>query len=122
MTRFTLTLSLALAAAFAPAQVTAQGAIGLLERGSYVCALPGSANGAAWIEQEGASFAITGGSSYRSARGNGTYLLEGKQVSFTRGPLKGTVLMRLSTGLLQEIGRDGKLSRLRCHRAGPLEN
>ncbi|QKG72729.1 hypothetical protein HQR01_08640 [Erythrobacter mangrovi] len=98
----------------------AQGRIGLLDQGHYVCALPGDATGTAWIEQEGKAFAITGGSSYRTERGAGTYLLEGKQVTFTRGPLKGMMLLKLSSGLLQEVDKGGKLSRLRCHRTGPL--
>ena len=51
-------------------------------------------------------------------RGGGTYLMEGRQVIFTRGPMRGMKLMVLSSGLLQEIGRDGKLGRLRCHRTG----
>ncbi len=108
----------ALAALSAP--VAAQGRLALLERGEYVCALPGDATGAAWIEQENRGFSITGGSSYETSKGTGTYLMEGKQVIFTRGPLKSVKLMLLSSGLLQEVGRDGKLGRLRCHRAGPL--
>lgn len=100
----------------------AQGRLALLDRGEYVCALPGDATGAAWVEQDGREFGITGGSSYRTARGSGTYLLEGRQVTFTRGPLRGMKLMQLSSGMLQEIGRDGKLGRLRCHRAGPIED
>ena len=102
------------------APLSAQGRIGLVEQGQYICALPGDATGAAWIVQEGKEFSIVEGSSYRTERGNGTYLAEGRQVTFTRGPLKGMKLMRLGSGLLQEIGRDGKLGRLRCHRAGPL--
>ena len=100
--------------------VQAQGRLGLLPQGEYVCALPGDATGAAWIEQEGRAFAITGASSYRTAQGGGTYLLEGKLATFTRGPMRGTKLMLLGSGLLQEVGRDGKLGRLRCHRAGPV--
>lgn len=102
------------------APLSAQGRLGLVEQGEYVCALPGDATGAAWIVQEGRGFSIVEGSSYRTERGNGTYLAEGRQITFTRGPLKGMKLMRLGSGLLQEIGRDGKLGRLRCHRAGPL--
>ena len=100
----------------------AQGRLSLLEQGEYVCALPGDANGAAWIEQEGRDFSITGGSSYRTAKGSGTYLMEGKRVLFTRGPMRGARFMRLGSPLLQEVGRDGKLGRLRCHRAGPLKS
>lgn len=98
----------------------AQGRLGLVEQGEYVCALPGDATGAAWVEQEGKAFSIIEGSSYHTALGNGTYLAEGRQITFTRGPLKGMKFMVLGSGLLQEIGRDGKLTRLRCHRAGPL--
>lgn len=114
-------LLIAACAAYAIAPpALAQGRLGLVEQGEYVCALPGDATGAAWVEQEGKGFAIVEGSSYRSERGNGTYLAEGKQITFTRGPLKGMKLVLLGSGLLQEIGPDGKFTRLRCHRAGPL--
>jgi len=120
MNTLKLLIPLALMASSAAAPLGAQGRIGLLDQGIYVCALPGDATGAAWVEQEGKSFAVTGGSSYRTERGSGTYLLEGKQVTFTRGPMKGMVLLRLGSGLLQEVAKDGKLGRLRCHRTGPL--
>ena len=101
-------------------EAAAQGRLGLLQQGEYVCALPGSADGAAWTEVEKRNFAITGASSYRAGNGSGTYLLEGKRVSFTRGPMKGMQMMRVSSGMLQEVGKNGKLDRLRCHRAGPV--
>ena len=107
-------------AALAAAPSLAQGRLGLLPQGEYVCALPGNAGGSAWNEVQGRNFAITGASSYRAGNGSGTYLLEGKRVTFTRGPMKGTKMMRVSSGMLQEIGRDGKLGRMRCHRAGPV--
>ena len=109
-------------AAFSLAPVHAQGRLELLPPGEYVCALPGDAAGAAWIEQTGKRFSITGGSTYRTANGSGTYLMEGKLVTFTRGPMKNMQLMRLGSGMLQQVDRDRKLGRLRCHRAGPLEN
>ncbi|MBX7495919.1 elongation factor P [Qipengyuania sp. 6B39] len=112
-------LALAGFAGLVSAPIAAQGRLGLLDRGEYVCSLPGDATGRAWVEQEGHGFTITGGSSYETPRGAGTYLMEGKQVIFTRGPMKGMKLMQLGSGLLQEIGKDGKLGRLRCHRAGP---
>ena len=115
----TLCAATLLAGAFA-SPLSSQGRLGLVEQGEYVCALPGDATGAAWIVQEGKGFSIVEGSSYRTERGNGTYLAEGRQITFTRGPLKGMKLMRLGSGLLQQIDRDGKLGRLRCHRAGPL--
>lgn len=109
-------------AALAAAPSLAQGRLGLLEQGEYVCALPGTADGRAWNEVEGHGFSITGASSYTTGKGSGTYLLEGRRVTFTRGPLKGHKMMLVSSGLLQELGRDGKLGRLRCHRAGPVRD
>ena len=116
LTKFTL---LAALAGLAHGPAMAQGRLLLLDQGEYVCALPGDASGAAWVEQEGRDLAITGGSSDRTVRGAGTCLREGKQVTVTRGPMRGTKMMRLGSGLLQEVGPDGKLGRLRCHRVGP---
>ena len=118
---YTFALATALTAALV-SPASAQGRLGLLEQGLYVCALPGDADGAAWQEQPARSFAITGASSYRANKGgSGTYLLEGTRVTFTRGSLKGVQLMRIkATGLLQELNADGSLGRLRCHRTGPL--
>lgn len=107
-------------AALAASPSLGQGRLDLLPQGEYVCALPGSADGKAWIEVEGRSFAITGASSYQAGNGSGTYLLEGKRVTFTRGPMKGQKMMRVASGMLQEVDRSGKLGRMRCHRAGPL--
>lgn len=115
-------IMLAALASFSAVAASAQGPLAVLDRGEYVCALPGDATAAAWIEQEGRDFAITGGSSYRTARGSGTYLMEGKQIVFTRGPMRGEKYLRLGSGLIQQVGGDGKLGRLRCHRAGPLSD
>ena len=112
----------ALAALLCGSPALAQGRLGLLPQGEYVCALPGSADGPAWTEVEGHGFSITGASSYTTQKGSGTYLLEGSKVTFTRGPLKGHKMMRVSGGLLQELDRNGKLGRLRCHRAGPVRD
>lgn len=109
-------------AMLAASPLLAQGRLGLLPQGAYVCALPGSADGSAWHEIEGRNFAITGASSYRAGNSSGTYLLEGRRVTFTRGPMKGKQMMRVSSGILQEVDREGKLGRLRCHRAGPAED
>ena len=107
-------------AALAATPALAQGRLGLLPQGEYICALPGSADGSAWNEVVGRNFAITGASSYSAGNGSGTYLMEGKRITFTRGPMKGMRMMRVSSGLLQELGRDGKLGRMRCHRTGPV--
>ena len=101
---------------------TAQGRLALLDQGEYICALPGDASGSAWLEQDARDFTIIGGSSYRSGNSAGTYLMEGKKVTFTRGPMRGMKFMRIGSGILQEVGSDGKLGRLRCHRSGPAKN
>ena len=110
----------AMPAAIIAAPAAAQGELGLLPQGEYVCALPGSADGRPFAEVPGRNFAITGASSYRAGNGSGTYPMEGPRVTFTRGPMQGKVMMRVSSGLLQEVGKDGKLGRMRCHRAGPV--
>ncbi len=109
-------LAIAALAGLAASPISSQGRLGLLERGTYVCTLPGDATGQAWIEQEGRRFTVTGGSSYETPRGAGTYLLEGRQITFTRGPMRGMKLLMQSSGLLQQVDKDGKLGRLRCHR------
>ena len=101
-----------------PDAAHADGKLGLLPTGSYKCALPGHAAGRAWIDQPANDFTIRSGSRYSSARGSGTYLMEGKRVVFTRGPMRGTAMLRISSGLLQVVGDEGKLGRLRCQRVG----
>ena len=100
----------------------AQGRLGLLPQGQYVCALPGAADGAAWRELENRNFVITGASSYRAGNTTGTYLLEGKRVTFTRGPMKGMRMMRVASGMLQEVDGEGKLGRMRCTHSGRAES
>ncbi|MBX7493436.1 elongation factor P [Qipengyuania sp. 1NDW9] len=117
--RYAAPIAIAIAA-LAASPALSQGSLGVLPQGEYVCALPGVATGSAWNEVEGHGFSITGASSYKTDKGSGTYLLEGRRVTFTRGPLKGHKMMRVSSGLLQELGKDDKLGRLRCHRAGPV--
>ncbi len=117
----TLLAALGVFAGVMAAPLLAQGGrLGTLQQGEYICALPGDATKAAWTEQPGMGFSITGASSYRSASGSGTYLLEDRTLTFTRGPMKGMMLMRLGSGLLQLVEKDGRLGRMRCHRAGPL--
>ena len=99
-----------------PDAAHADGKLGLLPTGTYKCALPGNAAGKAWIDQPANDFTIRSGSRYSSAKGSGTYLMEGKRVVFTRGPMRGTAMMRISSGLLQVVGEEGKLGRLRCQR------
>lgn len=117
-----LGLILALAFAAMPLPAQAQGRLLLLPTGEYECALPGSAAGRAWIEQPELGFTIVHASLYRTAKGQGTYLMKGDRVEFTRGPMQGTRMMRVSSRMLQIVEKDGELGRLRCHRAGPVKD
>lgn len=89
-----------------------------MPHGTYECALPGDAAGPAWDTIEGKGFRIGRASSYRSAEGSGTYLLEGELLTFTRGPFKGRQLLRTATNELTQIGPDGKRTKLVCMRVG----
>ena len=103
------------APAFAPA--CAQGAIGTVERGTYVCELPGSADGKAGIEQPDRALTIQSASRYSSPQGSGTYLRRGDTLTLTSGPREGERYAVISTGFLRRI-EDGKPGRLRCVRQG----
>ena len=120
MARSLALLSALLAAAALPAPAGAQGRLNLLPTGEYRCALPGSAAGRAWIDQPERGFTIVRASRYRSADGAGTYLMTGREVRFTGGPMKGTRLLRVSGRMLREIDAEGVPGRLRCLRTGPI--
>ncbi|MCV0383566.1 MAG: elongation factor P [Erythrobacter sp.] len=96
----------------------AQGRLGTLPHGRYVCALPGGAAGKAVKEVSEHNFSITGASSYEAADGRGTYLRKGDTVVFTRGPRKDMKLKLLGSGLMQWVKEDGTLGRIRCTRVG----
>ncbi|OBX18382.1 hypothetical protein A9995_12465 [Erythrobacter sp. QSSC1-22B] len=92
--------------------------MGTLPQGRYECGLPGDATGEAWVVDPAYTFSISSASRYVSAKGKGTYLLTGHDVIFTRGPMKDMRMRRQASGLLQQVGSDGELGRLRCHRVG----
>ena len=96
----------------------AQGPVGTAERGTYSCELPGNAAGAAGIAQSQEDFTIASASRYQSARGDGTYLRQGKTIRFTGGPRKGEAYAMESANFLRRLGPDGKPGRLRCVRTG----
>ena len=108
-------IAILLAAAAAP--VLAQGAIGTLARGSYVCELPGDAAGRAGVEQPGQAFTIESASRYSAPQGSGTYLLRGQTVVLTSGPRQGESYAMISGGFLRRI-ENGQPGRLRCVRSG----
>ncbi|MDE1466867.1 elongation factor P [Aurantiacibacter sp. D1-12] len=95
----------------------AQGQIGTVERGRYVCEMPGDAGGAVGIEQPEENFTIRSASRYSSPQGNGTYLRRGNTLTMTSGPRNGDRYRIQSDGFLRKIV-DGEPGRLRCVRSG----
>ncbi len=96
----------------------AEGRLGTLEPGRYLCELPGDAGGLASIPIQEAWFDIVNASSYSGAEGRGTYLLTGNTVIFTRGPLKGMKFIRTGARTLKAVGLTGELAKMRCVRSG----
>lgn len=95
----------------------AQDQIGTIERGRYVCELPGDASGAAGVVQAEEEFTIKSASRYKSPQGNGTYLRRGDRLTMTSGPRNGDSYEISGRGYLRKI--DGPLvTRLRCVRQG----
>ncbi|TIX50208.1 elongation factor P [Alteraurantiacibacter aquimixticola] len=113
MTRFALA-PLALLVA-APAM--AQGQIGTIERGQYICELPGDAGSQVGVEQPHENFRIASASRYVTEEGSGTYLRRGDVVTMTSGPRNGQQYAVISTGFLRKI-ENGEPGRLRCYRRG----
>ena len=110
-----LSITIIVAALAAPA--FAQGAIGTVERGAYVCELPGDAGGSAGVVQSGQAFTIESASRYSSAQGSGTYLRRGDVLQLTSGPRQGESYAVMGSGFLRRI-ENGKPGRLRCVRTG----
>ncbi len=113
------TLSLAASAALlAHVPAHAEGRLGTLPQGRYLCELPGDATGPASIPVPSAWFDIVNASSYRAEGGAGTYLLTEKTVVFTRGPMKGARFVRTGQRALERTDLTGKMADLRCVRTG----
>ena len=97
------------------APALAQGPVGTVARGQYVCELPGNASGDVGIEQPEENFSIVSGSRYSTAEGTGTYLRRGDRVMMTSGPRNGASYAVISDGFLRKI-ENGEPGRLRCIR------
>jgi hypothetical protein len=112
--RALIALSLAaLTFAALPALAQVHGRIGTLERGNYVCELPGDAAGRAGVEQDGESFAIASASRYTAQGGGGTYLRRGDVVEMTSGPHAGQRYQIVSERFLRKFEGE-QPGRLRC--------
>jgi hypothetical protein len=104
-------------AALAAAPALGQGAIGTVERGDYVCELPGDASGSAGVVQPSQALRIESASRYSSPQGSGTYLRRGDTLQLTSGPRQGESYAVIGASFLRRI-EDGKPGRLRCVRSG----
>lgn len=113
--RVLIALSLSVIA-LAPA--SAEGRLGTLPLGRYLCELPGDAAGLASRPVAGEWFDIVTASSYAAEGGAGTYLLTGDTVIFTRGPMRGARFERHSQRTLRRLDLAGELAKLRCVRTG----
>ncbi len=92
------------------------GMLKTMPHGQYECALPGDATGAAWETVPEISFKLSSASRYSSEQGRGTYIMKGKEFTFTRGPLKGVRYRRTGENELQSVMADGSLGRIICVR------
>lgn len=111
--RFAAITPLAVLVVAAPA--LPQGQIGTIERGQYVCELPGDAGGAVGIHQPQEDFRIASASRYRAQDGDGTYIRRGNVVTMSSGPRNGTQYAVISPSLLRKM-ENGQPGRLRCYR------
>lgn len=118
-----------LAAPLVPASLSAAdrapaaggGTLTTLPVGRYQCSLPGDAGGAAWIPIEERAFSIKNASRYIRSDGEGTYLLAGDRLVFTRGPMKDEQYRRVGTNTLRALKPDGSFGSIRCVRTGPAQ-
>ncbi|MEL6529269.1 MAG: elongation factor P [Pseudomonadota bacterium] len=91
------------------------GMLQTMPHGIYECALPGDAAGEAYEVIPSEQFRIRTASSYRDSNGNGTYILRGNELTFTRGPKKGQRFRRIGTNQLRKL--DGNsVTKLLCTR------
>ncbi|ABC63144.1 hypothetical protein [Erythrobacter litoralis] len=117
-----LSLAAALSAMLAAPLAAQSGApLGTLPVGRYQCSLPGDASGPAWRDIDDMRFSIKNASRYLSPTGDGTYLMQGDELVFTRGPMKDQRYKRMGSSILRKLKSDGSLDRIRCVRIGPLQ-
>ncbi len=101
-----------------PAMAVSGGKLGTLERGIYICEMPGDAATTRGIVMPEAGFEVTNASTYSADQGDGTYLRTGDDVTITSGPKKGERYKVEREGFLRQIERDGNETGLRCIRLG----
>ncbi|XUU60361.1 elongation factor P [Erythrobacter sp. HA6-11] len=102
----------------APALAQDGGMLRTMPHGTYECAYPGSAAGAAIERAEAEDFRLSSASRYRNEEGRGTYLLKGDIFTFTRGPKKSERFIREGANRLRKLDSAGNATRLLCVRRG----
>ncbi|QWC58028.1 hypothetical protein F7D01_13990 [Erythrobacter sp. 3-20A1M] len=93
------------------------GPVDTLPQGRYHCSLPGDAGGKARVPVPALDFTIGNSSSYRTEDGSGVYLLRGKSLQFTRGPLKGKTFERTGENTVTLRNGGSEAGDLRCVRS-----
>ena len=107
-------LALTLLTAAEPAFSVPGGKLDTLPLGRYACELPGDIEGPSGIPVPEDGFTVSNASSYRTAQGEGIYLLVGDTVSMTSGPLRNARYHRISEKFLRKMAEDGSDSKVRC--------
>ena len=100
-----------------PALAAPGGRIDVLKAGSYVCELPGDANGLRGQHVPDEDFLVVNASNYDVGGLRGSYLLTGGKVIMTSGPRRGVSYRRVSGGTLRLLQPDGSETTLNCVRS-----
>ena len=94
------------------------GPLRTMPHGNYECAMPGDAGSEAIMVVEAENFRISTASRYTSVAGDGTYLMRGDNLVFTRGPKKDERFLRIGANQLRKLDGAGERTRLLCTRLG----
>ena len=76
----------------------------------------GAAGAEPFVEVAAENFRISTASRYTSEAGAGTYILRGKDLTFTRGPKRGERFKRVGDNQLRKLSDNGQPSELLCTR------
>lgn len=99
-----------------PVAPAPSGMLRTMPHGNYECALPGDAGAEAFKVVDAENFRISTASRYTNSEGAGTYILRGRDLTFTRGPKKGERFQRVGDNQLRKLDAVGDKSDLLCTR------
>lgn len=99
-----------------PVAPAPSGMLRTMPHGNYECALPGDAGAEAFKVVDAENFRISTASRYTNSEGAGTYILRGRDLTFTRGPKKGERFERVGDNQLRKLDAVGDKSDLLCTR------